>query len=1063
MKTMMIWFICLCLAFASSVFAADSPDSSQTGISGYVFEKSSGKPIQNAEVFYKISKDNINTATDANGFFVLTGLKPSYENSISVTAKNFASSRVTIAPVEGKIIEGIKIELMPSSKVAGCVKDESGNPVPNAKAEVFQLSNQDVKTDANGFYQIDGLDPAFGNYQLSVKSKNYPAVTIEFPSAPSGQTAKMDIALKPGVTIYGKVTDPNGNPLPKVTIGNTAATNMWNGVKTKSDANGSYELKNVDKGPLVIWAIHPQYPPYVERFNIGTQESKKQINIQFENPKPLHGKVVDGQGNPVQGVSVSIRSFNGVDGLGNRNPLITDDQGKFTIENAPSSGKIVLELSSPTVPSTMPAIEIGKDQEHLIKVDTVGRIYGQVIDNAAGKAVPVFNVKLYPSQKNKKFVSGFSVTWSREGHNFNDPNGFFDTGAGAYLSIDANYIVAVYAQGYDLLTIDPVKVLAVSTEPNRTIFRLMPPSVVEGRVVDENNQPIAAASVKWFSETNKLDTSGFDRDNKDTTVTDSNGRFRLDTIGIGKRGIYVAAAGFAPFIDANLMMPEDKNEISQIVLEKGAQIFGTVYKDGKPVSGIKLRCNMPRLYESKMGTIDRQAATDANGSYRLFDLPAGEFQIYIMSPVVDYFSQILYSKKMVLSAGQKIKLDFGNEPGFTVSGHIAKGKTPINGANISFYNMETQRGEVSDSNGLYRITGLAKGHYNVTTEYTLSSSFSPMSGGNKETIQDQQQIDVNSDMTLNIELGSSSARGKIPAEFANLENIQINARRWNPQTPPDNNKTSALYWEHVMTSPNLDPNGSFSIAGLKSGKYYLALYHKYQCIAVSKFFEISPSQNLNDISFVTSSAKLKITVLDAQNKQPLADVKCFLTNDLQLSFASEPDAAYNKTNPAGQIVFDKLPKGVFALFADKDGFLPVNRDKIQLNESGDSSIEIPLEKCAFVKFILDDNAKKLITKSSARLSCKAINMETKIPYNIPTMGSPAKTQIVYLRMPQEHLKQAPPKSYISLPTGKFRLEYELTQYDEGITLSEFNSLKPFLTGQTDVNVIAEQTTEVVIK
>ncbi len=1075
MKELRICLICLCLLSLSSAFAEDYlKNSSQTGISGYVIEKLSGKPLQDVEIIYRTRRGTKRTTTDANGFFMITGLDIQHKQSIYIIAKNFASQKISIMPVAGKIID-TKIELMPSSKVAGFIKDENDSPVANAKVEVFQLRNQDTKTDANGFYEIDGLDPDFGQYSLAVKADSFSAVTINFPPSATGQTAKLDIVLKVGIIVFGRVTDPYGNPLQGAVVGNTESRSMWNHIEATSDANGFYELQNIDidNGQLVLWAVHPQYPPYVETFNIDARESEKQINIRFENPKPLHGKVVNSQGNPVSGVNVIIREIKGVSNISDyKDRIITDAEGKFTIENAPSSGKVVLQIRSQTVPNIMPEIEIGKD-EHIIEVQQAGRIYGQVIDNATGKAVSKFNVKLGSSSKSQKRGSGYSATWSREGHDFNDSNGFFDTGSET-LPIGAGYIVTVYAQGYDLLTIDPVEVLPTSNEPNRIIFKLMPPAAIEGSVVNEQNEPVVGASVRWFSETNRLQMYGEHWDDKDTTMTDSNGRFAFDTIGSGKRGIYITASGFAPYIDADLILPDDKEELYEIVLEKSAEVFGTIYKDGKPAAGIKISCDLNSRYDlhsHQMGFIEKSTVTNADGNYCLSDLPAGNLSIYTMSPIINRSSHTTASKKVILSPGQKINLDFGNEQGFTVTGQVCIGQTPLSNANVFFRGSDYSKSDTSNSNGFFKITGLAKGKYNVSTHYRkpqVSSTFSSRTYNPEDELRDNQQIDVNSDTTLNIDFGSIAISGKIPPEFIGEKNLRLMARRWNPKSiADDENYTYKINWDYINLQPMLNPNGSFTFSNLKPGRYYLTLIGKGLRV-ISESFEIDNSQQPNNIKFINPTAKLQVTVIDAESKKPLDGAACGLTNDLEMHFFGLPRQRdvnatpnTNRTDANGIIEYDKLPPAKYTFMAAKDGFLTFSKDNIQIEADKSVSIEIALEKSAVLKFIFDDAAKKLITKSWAHLICKAINLDTQEPYTITTFNTQIKKHFIFLQVPQEYLKKTPfSKPNLNLPTGRYRLEYELFQHDDR-AISKMQ--KPFLSGQTEVDIKAGQTIEVIIK
>lgn len=430
----------MCL-FSPSFSFAQPFDSNQTGISGYVLESQSGKPIPDAEISCRAGKSPISTAADSNGFFVLTGLAAAdFEQYINVIAKNFASRRVVITPVSNKIID-VTVELSPSSKVAGRITDENGNPDAGAAVEVFHLYNQSVKTDAQGFYEIDGLDPAFGYYQIKVKSENYPQATINFSPAPAGQTAKVDFVLKSGAVVYGQVTDPRGNPLSQASVGNTESRCMWNCVTSKTDANGFYELKNVDKGPLVLWAVHPQYPPYVDRFTIEPGENEKQINIQFENPKSFGSAMVTGKIPPdfigKSGIILFTRRWNPIQIIENEkesykknwdsdNRITPDANGYFKFKNL-KAGKYCLILSMQGIAATSPIFEIETSQvlNDIPLIPAQSKLRVLIFD--AQKNTPIPGAACVLAGDLELFFRGSLISPdNRTFHTYADANGFVE-------------------------------------------------------------------------------------------------------------------------------------------------------------------------------------------------------------------------------------------------------------------------------------------------------------------------------------------------------------------------------------------------------------------------------------------------------------------------------------------------------------------------------------------------------------------------------------------------------------------------------------------------------------
>ncbi len=345
----------------------------------------------------------------------------------------------------------------------------------------------------------------------------------------------------------------------------------------------------------------------------------------------MYGKIVDKQGNPVSGVSIGIREYKGVSNLADyQNRVSSDTEGKFIIPNAPPTGTVILSVWAEQVPNTHPEIEVGQEEEHVITVDRTGRLYGKVIVDDAGKPIRKFLVKLGRTKKGNNPGLGYSATWNREGHNFDSEDGFFDTGR-ENIPIGAEYSMTVYADGFDPLTIDPVVVQPISNDPNRTEFRLKPATAIAGRVVDSNGMPIAGARTRFLTDDNKFEHW----DDKDTTVTNSKGEFNLAGIGKAGKCILITAETFAQFIGSSLDLPKNSEGTVEITLQPGLEVFGRVVDaNGQGIADAKVSAHVfsEQLHKlSPWPNLGKEAYTDMEGYYELFDLPGGDISLGVNS------------------------------------------------------------------------------------------------------------------------------------------------------------------------------------------------------------------------------------------------------------------------------------------------------------------------------------------------------------------------------------------------------------------------------------------------
>ena len=757
----------------SETLADSNQAKGKTGILGIVIDNSTFKPIKGAEIIYGIYNDRHSTFSDANGRFEAFDMRPSPRQQFYVIAENYATRTIVLEIIENKVYLDFKVELGRGSKVAGTVTDPNGEPVEGATVKTFHFTNKPVITGKDGKFEIDGLDPAFGQYGLQAAHPDYPQANIEFSPLPARQTASVNFVLKPGITVSGQVTNAAGEPIAGVTVGNTTSPLMWNCIKGTTDKDGNYNLKNVPSGELVLWAVTNKYAPYVEKFSLDNSESTRTINIQMSAPYPLHGRIVDSGGNPVAGVNVIISEYKGVVNLARPDERVTSDsEGKFTIPNAPPQGNVILQVYAASIGNVMPEIEIGQQQENIITVERSGRVYGKVVNDKTSEPVGKFNVKMGITTKGTA-RGGFAASWSRQGHSFDSPQGFFDTGVDT-LHVGAQYAITVMSDGFDPLTIDPVIVQQITDEPNRTEFRLKTATMLAGRVIDVNGVSIAGATVRWLTEENKLDT--FEHWNpSDIVVTDSKGQFMLSGVSYDKGGIYVTAKNFPSYLCGISELPRNSENSVEIKLSAGAKLYGKVTGlKGEGLVGAEVCVftfaeQMRKIFSSPWPDVANTiTVTDTNGNYEISNLPDGSFQIRVMT-TSGMENQAFAFKNISLKSGESIELNFGDELGFTVSGTVKMGQKPLEMASVQIFFTDRfmKRGQ-TDSKGNFAIKGVPKGTYSIYTSY--NSALDPNLRSSQE-IYNNRQVDVDADIILDIEFYDSSVSGQIPEQFLKYEQL----------------------------------------------------------------------------------------------------------------------------------------------------------------------------------------------------------------------------------------------------------------------------------------------------
>lgn len=497
-------------------------------------------------------------------------------------ALSFEQSQVQLgktAQTQAKVIT-----LTPGATVEGRVTfGPDKQPMPGVRVGAQQIGigdgNGSATTDGQGRYHMAQLSP--GRYNLALDlagvvggiklDHDWTARAHENVSVVAGQSLKsMDFALVHGAIISGQVIgQKTGKPVPGLEIGLYGPAHPRTGAWVQASTtgpDGRFTLR-VPDGLQYIYLmsqppsgfLKPTAPPTgsvpisrsTEFSNEGYDLSVKDgqtVAVKWLLPeaapvKPVQGRVLDAQGQPVVGADVLYAPQGEQNGFAGT--VQTDAQGKFTL--TPTSSQPLLlraKLGGRATPKAT-LLANGGDITLNLQDHVLVSLKGRVVDSS-GKPLADAKVNL--------------ITWVYEMGAGGETVSTDAEGRYAFSSLwpDARYSVDASLEGYGdaQSSMTPVK-----PGDNRELPLLTLPradSFVAGRVVDAQGDPQASVTVG---------VNGPHVSYKNA-VTDADGHFRID-------GLVAADA-------LDLWATLDTRRADKRNIKAGASDITLVLKDEKP-------------------------------------------------------------------------------------------------------------------------------------------------------------------------------------------------------------------------------------------------------------------------------------------------------------------------------------------------------------------------------------------------------------------------------------------------------------------------------------------------
>jgi protocatechuate 3,4-dioxygenase beta subunit len=217
--------------------------------------------------------------------------------------------------------------------IAGVVRDESGLQIDRADIWILPrggwvLRNYDEGTFEMSWYPSDPNTPMHGYHFVAYNEQRNLAVGVEIKE----DTKVLDVKLKPGVILTGKVVDPNGKCIEGASVAMTELQAPdWSGRYfswLKTDAEGRFEFKALPPGYNYILSARKIHY-LVSRTEVRSESARDNHidGISIVLPRgnfSVSGVVVDANGKPVPNVWIYCTG-KGQAGINSH----TDKDGRF--------------------------------------------------------------------------------------------------------------------------------------------------------------------------------------------------------------------------------------------------------------------------------------------------------------------------------------------------------------------------------------------------------------------------------------------------------------------------------------------------------------------------------------------------------------------------------------------------------------------------------------------------------------------------------------------------------------------------------------------------------------
>ncbi|MCR9244762.1 MAG: sigma-70 family RNA polymerase sigma factor [bacterium] len=224
----------------------------------------------------------------------------------------------------------VEVQLARGATLVGVVRDEDGQPAAGAQVRLPQLKSPQrmwVRVPDDGSYRFE--DVPQGSLVVEVFHKGYSRVRETVDVGGVGHH-ELDVELKPGGTITGRLVDANDQPIVGWSI-----SRRGGGRYARSDAEGRFRLADCkpEGNRLYIREAYGYVPYRLVLPNVPASAAERVIRVgaETEATARVTGQCVDQSGVPLAGVRIQLVQ----EGSVVHQATMTGDDGAFEVGPLP--------------------------------------------------------------------------------------------------------------------------------------------------------------------------------------------------------------------------------------------------------------------------------------------------------------------------------------------------------------------------------------------------------------------------------------------------------------------------------------------------------------------------------------------------------------------------------------------------------------------------------------------------------------------------------------------------------------------------------------------------------
>lgn len=611
-------------------------------VSGHVYESRSQTGAKGVKV-KAVGIQRSEGETDADGKYEVTGLTPgSYEFRLDLA--NAPYTLTGVQPVKNVTIDmpdqrvtGIDFYVDPAGEVWGYVMTRNREPVPNTQvvlctdaSVITQFIDASVKqappmmgaSDDTGYYQIVGV-PLNKEWRLyAATDERAPQLSSPFLLTMGQRSAKVDIFLAAGTSVYGRVVSSEGGVVPGAEVvclpSYTKLFSRFDTARafrpTRSKEDGTFVIPHLPVGDYQVLAHKRGFkfaatgePVYSDGY--ADIKNLELVLTPVETPEAaVYGTVMDGFGKPIEGVTLTLASVGSEDLDADANTAESDSDGRYAFEGV-RSGLLMLTAEEPGY-ETKTVTDVKVNEPTDITMDAACLIAGRVLIQETNQPPANYTVAALPSSAGA-FLPMMAMMQGNSRGNFSNPDGSFSLEVSP-----GDYLVEARAVG---LTPGrtPVSVQAGQDMTGLTIYVRQSGARIQGRVTTADNKSPQGALVWLTGETSDSITPVMDGGESGLQVG-ADGAFEFSNLPAGAYLIRARLEGYSQSQYGPVVLGDGQVQSGiELMLGRGGALEGLVTINGRVAEGAIVVIANESYQDMKN--------SDETGHYRFDNVPPGSY------------------------------------------------------------------------------------------------------------------------------------------------------------------------------------------------------------------------------------------------------------------------------------------------------------------------------------------------------------------------------------------------------------------------------------------------------